>query len=98
MAYTLFQTRIGHARRFANMLSCIWQKIDSSLNSKLSFQANEYNYKDNVNVALNGIHKSAINKIENGIVTVNVDATIYDYDFKSRTGTIYLYFKKITDR
>lgn len=70
-------------------------RLDSSNNPKLSFPAKEYNYRDDYNVALNGIHKSMINKFENGTMTIHVDATIYDCDYKPIAGTFYLYFKKI---
>ena len=69
--------------------------LDSSNNPKLSFPAKEYNYRDDYNVALNGIRKSMINKFENGTMTIHVDATIYDCDYKPIAGTFCLYFKKI---
>lgn len=49
-------------------------------------------------MALNGIHKSMINKFENGTMTIHVDATIYDCDYKPIAGTFYLYFKKYKTR
>ena len=36
-----------------------------------------------------------IKKFENGTMTIHVDATIYDCDYKPIAGTFYVYFKKI---